>query len=164
MPLRLNTFCPSRLLGLLHQLLGQRPLLFAAALQRPDQGDIAQGGGGQGGEGGDGHRIDGIERPRLQRIQSQGADQLLIDIQGAAHAGMHFGVAFGIDGQPAIERIGQLAIVGKADGLTGGQDALQARVLLGPEPLTEQLGGQAVQRHRDQGSLLQLEQGDGIAG
>ena len=64
----------------------------------------------------------------------------------------------------AIEGVGQPGLIGEAHRVTAFQDPRQSWMLAGNEALPHQLGGQAVQSHRQELTFLQLQQRHRIAG
>jgi len=149
--------------GFLHQVAGDGALAFAGLLQRADQRDVAQRCRRQRGERADGRVGNAVEGTLVQRIERKDADQLAVDVQAAAEAGVHPLFALRVAGQQAVEGVRHVAVGRKTHRGVGFENRRQARVSLRVEAPPHQIGRQSDAGHRNQGAFLQVQQRDGVA-
>ncbi|MNQ36405.1 hypothetical protein D3C85_499250 [compost metagenome] len=156
-----DQFAAGLLAGSLAVDLDQLFVVLGAAGQGVDPLGGAHGGGGQAGEGFQVVQVEVVEARRVEGIQSQQAPGLLVDVQRAAQAVVHFQMAVETLDQTVIG-VGQRAVGGEAGQAAVPQQALEARVLADPEAPAEGIGAQAVDGQRHQGVAVQAQQGGGI--
>ncbi len=141
------------------QLLLAQGLLGEAADALADRHD----GAGQPAEAFQQRRIDRAERLWIERIQRQQAPGMLIHVQRATHAVVHFELA-GAPLDQAVVGVWQLTVGGQAGGSAPLQQRQQARVIRQSKTPAERVVAQARYRQRAQRVAFEAQQRRGITG